>query len=172
MVVDRGMPQDLVHLLFARGQRAVSSANDGAVEFLENPFELFLAAGVLALLKREWRLANHFLDMATASFEHLQSSYPTSEIRAAEAYYLAALALRIRLGNLVMSAGGEVDAANAVYNSARDALDKCEHRGRDRQATASVRKFREFRLSSERAALELFMAVQCFLAKDSTGGDG
>jgi hypothetical protein len=168
-VSDGGSPVDLVRLLTARGSDAnLVAATSG--EFLANPFELFLATCILALLKREYRLTAHFSDMATSSFEFMKEEQPAlSELRAAEAYYAAALSQRIQIARIDMCAGRQpASSVQRHYKSALTALDFAEKYGAPDPALPRdpLADFRDFRLASERVALEGFMAMQYYVSHD------
>jgi len=167
-----GAIADLLGLLNASAANHASREQPSdAVEFLATQFELFVASAVLALMRHEWRFAQHFSDMATKTFEHAQPKDRPTEVRAAEAYYCLALALRFRLGELGFSSYGH---ARRLFERAQKALVNCKNYGADLQATRKERHFnlvREFRVHGETAALFGFKALHELLRDEPSLSD-
>jgi len=134
---------------------------ENPASFLKSVIEIFVASCAVALFTQQWRLADHFSAMAIKAFVHLDSHDPNKEKHAAEAYYLASLAKRFRIGQLEI-APDKVGfyVAQRLFREADQALnDSRKLSGVTQPLTAGdlSQCFPNFRVSSEKAALHLFL---------------
>lgn len=136
------------------------------VKPFSSPFEVFLSSSAVALYSNEWRMADHFCEMAINAVDWPQRDNENAENAAPEAYYLSALAKRYRLGDMsVVQRFGAFVSAQHLYEEANDALDLYEQsakRGYSLGNTENGSNFARLRCDSERAALHLFFTSLSF----------
>ena len=123
-------------------------------------FDIFLGAAAVAIHGNQWRLGDHFCEVAINAFNYLSRVEASTRGEVGEAYYLSALAKRFRLGELRVQPDnvGHAQAAR-LYEAALVLLSKSEE-----FAAGAPPGFGSYRAYSERAALSLFYAVVCAIA--------
>lgn len=122
---------------------------------VSSSFDLFLGAAAVALHGNQWRLGDHFCEVAINAFTYLSKYEDTTESDAAEAHYLAALAKRFRLGDVRIFAHADLSGSDKLFEKALVLLRTSE----ELSGRAGV-GFVSYRAYSERAALCLFHATQ------------
>jgi tetratricopeptide (TPR) repeat protein len=124
---------------------------------LTSSFEIFIGAAALALEANQWRLADHFCEVAINAFRYFAKYENITDLDAAEAHYLCALAKRFRLAEIrPKQSVVPYSSATKLYEKAIDLLRKSE------QLSGHVGTgFQSYRAYSERAALSLFFATLC-----------
>lgn len=161
------LPVSKSGILFDLKQFLESSIQDAAdpSTFLSNAFDIFVASSAVALMNNQWAVADQFSDLAISSSIYMDGDQRVTEARAAEAYYLSALANRFLLGETYFAKSGYgSQAAKELFGKASKALKRSEVLARNVQkknAGDSNQSFLSYRFNSELAALNLFASL-CF----------
>ncbi|HEX8573669.1 MAG TPA: hypothetical protein VF759_13065 [Allosphingosinicella sp.] len=124
---------------------------------ITSSFEIFIGAGAMALHANQWRLGDHFCEVAINAFRYFAKYENISEQDASEAHYLCALAKRFRIGEIKpVENVSPYSSATKLYEKALDLLRSSE------ALSGSVSEgFHSYRSYSERAALGLFYSALC-----------
>jgi len=135
---------------------AVANSADDQLR-LDSAFDVFLSSAAVALVGNDWRMAEHFSEVAINSFSHLAALEDVSLLEGYEAYYLCALAKRFRLGQIPLDdTGSGFKAGRRIF----DRIGNLKARA-GRLNTAPMNAIINLRTEVEYAAASLFFCIFC-----------